>query len=61
MEGVGLTKTASSCCGQECRVAGVTTNYYVCVWCGKPCDDLVGTMEDWERKEDNEQRPEIQD
>lgn len=23
MEAVGLTKTASSCCGQECRVEGV--------------------------------------
>ena len=49
-------KTASSCCGQECRVEGVTTNYYVCVWCGKPCDDLIGTMEDWERKEEDEDR-----
>jgi hypothetical protein len=55
VEDVGL-KTASSCCGQECRVEGNATNYYVCVWCGKPCDDLMGLMEEIGIKEDNERK-----
>lgn len=55
MEAVGL-KTASSCCGQECFVCGETTQFYRCSRCGKPCDDLVGEMEDWERKEEDEDR-----
>lgn len=54
MEAVGLKTTASSCCGQECRVEGRTTSYYVCVLCGKPCDDLRGVMEDWEGREEDE-------
>jgi hypothetical protein len=54
VEAVGL-KTASSCCGQECRVEGKTTLFYRCSWCGKPCDDLIGTMEDSERKENHEE------
>jgi hypothetical protein len=60
VEAVGL-KTASSCCGQECRVEGKTTNYYVCVWCGKTCDDLIGLMEDWDRKEDHEEGKDRED
>lgn len=55
MEDVGL-KTASSCCGQECRVEGKTTQFYVCVWCGKPCDDLMGLMEEMGIKETYEGR-----
>ena len=28
----------SACCGSQMRVAGRTTNYYVCVACERPCD-----------------------
>jgi hypothetical protein len=28
----------SACCGAGLRVAGRTTNYYLCQGCGKPCD-----------------------
>ncbi len=49
-----MTKTASSCCGQECTICGNVTQFYRCSWCGKPCDDLIGLMEDLGNEEEDE-------
>lgn len=38
------THELSACCGKPVTVAGRTTRYYVCNWCGSPCD-LTGGAE----------------
>lgn len=33
-----MHRPLSNCCHSEMKVEGNTTNYYVCLKCGNPCD-----------------------
>jgi len=38
----------SDCCAADVRVAGRTTNYYVCAACGWACDAIPDEPVDWD-------------